>query len=722
MKFFSTTLVFVILLFLFHNSAISHVDKDSSSIVRHIENLTTKYYQSVNRNPKSSLRYSEEAYLYIDKNLPDETKFQIASNYATALYLNEEYPKALSILDQSAGLLIADKHQGLYHTLRGLVETELNQQLKAEEDYKTALEYYRKTSDKDNEFTVLNNLGILYNNVGDYKLSLASYLACYEIVNDLKIKVDRYKYYINIGTVNFNLNDFPKALSYYKSALNESIIQADTLRTLNSETKIAQTYVEIGQLDTALFYYGKAIQGYEKLDLNRDVCNILLRLGDIFQKQARNDKVLSLYEEAYQLGAANSYFQVIMESSFNIGSFYQKELNYNKAVEYFNHIIKTQKKNTNKELLKDTYFNLYRIEKQRRNTALALTYLEKYLAYDSVIKENLLTSQKEQIEVHFKLRQNELELENLSVNLALNKLSLESKQQQFSWLIIVSVCIIFGSILILWLYIQNRKSQKLLSLQNERINFQNQRLSLNNNEIKEQKKELNGLNKIKDQLLSIIAHDVKSPITDLNNLLSILRNHVNMLSKIELQENLAMIESNTTNLLHFLNNILNWVVSQSAGIQVKLTQISLNNIIKANIELIQNAISAKKLNIVFNPAVSPNLLKSDSNIVDFALRNVLSNAVKYSQAQGDIHIEIEDHQNTVQIRIADKGIGISEKICTLLKQNSERLPSLSGTNKEEGYGIGLSLCKKMLAKIDSKIHYNKNVPAGSVFTIELKRY
>jgi len=95
---------------------------------------------------------------------------------------------------------------------------------------------------------------------------------------------------------------------------------------------------------------------------------------------------------------------------------------------------------------------------------------------------------------------------------------------------------------------------------------------------KAKRKELLDLNKIKDQLLSIIAHDVKSPMTDLYNLLFILRHNLNAIQKDELKKNLAVVESSTSNLLNFLNNILNWTISQSSGIRVKLSSFSLNEL------------------------------------------------------------------------------------------------------------------------------------------------
>ncbi|MBJ6367278.1 tetratricopeptide repeat-containing sensor histidine kinase [Snuella sedimenti] len=686
-----------------------------------IDSLSINYYKSINKNPKTGLSYAEKAFSYFNADLNPELKFKIGSNYITALYINEAYNKSLNILDAIESIEMTENHRALYHTLRGLVETDLNHPVKAEDHYKRALDLYTKLNDKDNIFTVLNNLGLLYNNIGDYKRSLQSYLQCYDIITDLKVKIDRYKYFMNIGTVSLNLTDYQNALNSFEAALQDANKNTDTLRIFKAKVNLAKTFVDLKELDSATHYYHDALKGYEHLDLNKDRSIILLRLGDIFYLKNEKNAALKYYMKAYNLALDHNYLQVASEASFHIGQYFQETSDFNKAAFYYHKIIKEKDSITNHELLKDTFYSLYQIEKSKQNALLSLVYLEDYLKYDNEIKNDQLISQKEQIEIQYSLKQKEQDLKNLEINLALNKLNLKNKQQQFQGLILFSALIILVLILISRLYFLNKKSQRLLSIQNEKINAQYKKLTLTNQEIKAQRKELSGLNKIKDQLLSIIAHDVKSPITNLHNLLTILRNHINSLSKAELQNNLTAIETSTSNLLHFLNNILNWIISQSSGVQVKISKVSLTELVEANLKLMESSIIAKNLTVIFPSKHEPYTIKSDLNIIDFALRNILSNAVKFTNTSGSIHIDIKELPDTlIQVRIADTGIGFKEEIHDLLKSNIERVPSFSGTDKEEGYGIGLSLCKKMLTNIDSQIIYEKNEPEGSIFILQLK--
>ncbi len=691
----------------------SDAQKQNDSIINYINALNYKYYQNINKNPTKSLNYAEEAFSYFRKIESNELKFKITTNFVTALFVNEFYDKALSVLDKIKSLEVQENNKALYHTLRGLVENDLNNILQAEEHYKKALQLYIKLKDKENEFAVLNNLGLLYNNIGDYKRSIELYLNCYEIINDLKVVANRYRYYMNIGVVNYNSNNYNSALGFFTDALQEASINSDSLRILKVHKKIAQTNVGLNKLGVAIYHYKKALLGYQKLKLQKEVCVVLLHLGDVYNLKNDVDTAFNYYNNSQKIASEYSFSQEDYLATLNLGVYYQNKLNFQKARLAYKRIIKNKTEIANLEILKKCFNGLYQIEKLDNNPLLSLAYLENYLKYDISTRERQLITLNEQIEIKYNLRQKEFEIDKLRTRYQLNNLRLENRKQQVYGLVIFAVLMTVVLVLILTSYFQKRKTQKLLHVQNEK-------LLLTNKEIKTNRKELAGLNKIKDQLLSIIAHDVKSPITDFHNLLSILRHNLDTFHKNELKKNLAAIESSSSNLLNLLNNILNWTISQSFGTKVKISTFSLNKLIDTNLKLVEGSIVAKELTVNFCHSKTINMFVSDFNILDFAIRNILSNAVKFTGKKGTIHIKLIKLSNAqIEIRVADSGVGFKEEIYSLLKNSAERVPITLGTNTEKGYGIGLSLCKNMLAKINSQIIYKKNKPCGSIFILQL---
>lgn len=691
----------------------------NDSIIGKINILNFNYYQSINKNPKSSLNYAKEAFSYHSKIQSPELKFKVAANYTTALFINEYYNEALSVLNLIDPKNILDNNKALYFTLRGLIENDLNHYTQAEENYKNALKLYIKLKDKDNEFTILNNLGLLYNNIGDYKRSLEFYLKCYEIIQNLEIKVDRYKYYSNVGTVSYNLNDYNDALNSFNSALAEAKINSDTIRIFRAHEKLAQTNVALNYLDTAISHYEKTLKIYEEVGLQKNVCNILLRLGDIYYSQDKKNIAFNLYNKCQTIALKNSYSQEEFESSLNLGTYYQEIYSFKKACFFYEKIINNSSKIINIEIVKKAYYSLYEIKKEQKNNYKSLAYLEYFLSLDKTINERQLVSLKDQIEIQYNLKQKESELENLQINYNLNELKLKNRKQQINGLIILSILIAVVFILVLIFYLQKRKTQRILSLQNNKINLQNQKLISTNTEIKSKRKELSNLNSVKDQLLSIIAHDVKSPMTDLNNLLFILRHNIESLNTTELKKNLAIIESNNGNLLNLLNNILNWTISQSNGIKVNYSNFIINELIQANINQTESSAVSKEISVNYINKSEIIKITSDFNIINFAFRNILSNALKFTNKNGEVNIKVSKTDKSIIIQVADNGIGFDENIHNLLKGNPEKVPTISGTEREKGYGIGLSLCLKMLIEINSTIEYEKNTPNGSIFSIHI---
>jgi len=692
---------------------------DSIPVVDKVNLSNFNYYQTINRNPQQGLVHAKESFDYYDQLENIDLKFKVASNYITALYINERFSEAIKTLKAINSSELSQSSKALYYTLNGLVNSELNLLSEAEQSYRQALAIYIALNDKDNIFTIYNNLGILYNNIGDYKRSLDAFLSGSDHIEKVDSKIDVFKYYLNVGTVNFNLNDFDNALASYKSALNAAINQSETLRIFKAHEKIGETYISLENLEEAFKNYEKALSGYTELGLKKESCNSLVNLGEISLLQNKSPKASEYFEKALQLAINNDFIQEKSIASLKISKLLFEKSLFLKSKPYLLKIIQDKNQIANIEVLSNAYSLLYQIEKQQGNNSAALNYLELFQETDTEIKNIQYSNQKEQFEIQSNLKQKEIELDNLQISYNLNELQLENRKQQINGLIILSVLIAIVFMLVLRMFFQNKKTQRILSVQNEKINHQNKKLLLTNKEIKSQRKELSDLNVIKDQLLSIIAHDVKSPMTDLNNLLFILRHNIDTIQKEDLKNHLAVIESNTSNLLNLLNNVLNWTLNQSKGIKVNKSVFLVSELVQNNLNQIESSAVSKEINVEFRTKESDATVNSDYNIINFALRNILSNAVKFTNTKGKVLVDIIENNNSVFIKIADNGIGFNEKVQVMLRNNSEKVPTTSGTNKEKGYGIGLSLCKKMLSEINASIQYEANEPKGSIFSIQI---
>ena len=240
----------------------------------------------------------------------------------------------------------------------------------------------------------------------------------------------------------------------------------------------------------------------------------------------------------------------------------------------------------------------------------------------------------------------------------------------------------------------------------------NQELEL---EVKNQTKALVNSNLIKERLLSIISHDVKSPLNNLKGLLSL--HDSNALSQADFGKFVKKIDENLGETTSMVENILFWTARQRKGEGIKLEAFDVSSIIDENIKQIKNTSQAKSLNITCD-VDSTHSITSDKGIINFAIRNLLANAVKFSHEGGLINIGFIDKNNHCEIIISDAGVGMSEDQVSRLFA-PEQVQSTEGTHAEVGTGIGLNLAKEYLEELGGSLKVTSQLKKGSTFTISI---
>ena len=234
------------------------------------------------------------------------------------------------------------------------------------------------------------------------------------------------------------------------------------------------------------------------------------------------------------------------------------------------------------------------------------------------------------------------------------------------------------------------------------------------NELTSKGKELEDLNKLKDKLLSIVSHDFRGPLNSLRGTLSLFlqgaisNDELNMLTK-DLVEKL----DNTYNLLE---NLLSWAKSQMQGMKVYIKEVDLKSISDTCVDLL-SPIASKKLVKIHNKIKAPLSASADNEMVKLILRNLMSNAIKFTAAGNQIALDAHIKDDFVIISVEDNGLGISN-------ENQDKLfrPdnfSTSGTSNETGMGLGLLLCKDFVEKNGGEIWFESELEKGSTFYFSL---
>lgn len=238
--------------------------------------------------------------------------------------------------------------------------------------------------------------------------------------------------------------------------------------------------------------------------------------------------------------------------------------------------------------------------------------------------------------------------------------------------------------------------------------------------VEERTKELVQINNTKDKFFSIIAHDLKNPFVSLLGFTEILHEESDDLTNEETKEITSNLRKSVRNLYGLLNNLLNWSTLQTGQMHIKETKITINELINHNIDLYKVVAERKK--IVINKNLDNELLAfSDENMVNTILRNLISNAIKFTPEEGHITVNANKVDEKIEISVEDDGIGLTDvEIENIL--NPKVYLSMPGTNNEKGTGIGLALCREMLEKNGGKLLVSSNKGRGSIFKFHIKSY
>lgn len=243
----------------------------------------------------------------------------------------------------------------------------------------------------------------------------------------------------------------------------------------------------------------------------------------------------------------------------------------------------------------------------------------------------------------------------------------------------------------------------------------------NHLDLKIAKQQLADSNSAKDKFFSILAHDLKNPLSTFKNVTELLRDNFDILNKEEQLKLLDTINATSNSLYELLENLLNWSRSQTGRIQFNPMLIDLKWIVNNNLSLLETAAETKSISLEIN--IPDNMMIfADTNMLNTIIRNLVSNAVKFTNENGKIRISAEVYDdNFVMLMISDTGVGINEEDLDKLFRIDIHYTK-KGTNQESGTGLGLVLCKEFVEKNGGSITVESQTGVGSTFKMTFPRH
>lgn len=266
-----------------------------------------------------------------------------------------------------------------------------------------------------------------------------------------------------------------------------------------------------------------------------------------------------------------------------------------------------------------------------------------------------------------------------------------------------------------------RHQEQEINVQQYQLNETLQELEKLNKSLEEKIAELKKSNKEKDIFFSIIAHDLRSPLNGFWGLTRILVEEIPNMTIDQIQQITLSMENSATGLYQLLENLLEWARMQQGLIPFDLKPVELLSEVEASTVMILESAKSKDIEITYN--IPKDLaVFADCKMLQFVIRNLVSNAVKFTHKGGKINVSAKSKgNNAVEISIKDSGIGMNSAMVDHLFRLDCRI-NRNGTNGEPSSGLGLALCKEFIEKQGGKIAVESKEGKGSIFYFTIPHF
>lgn len=251
--------------------------------------------------------------------------------------------------------------------------------------------------------------------------------------------------------------------------------------------------------------------------------------------------------------------------------------------------------------------------------------------------------------------------------------------------------------------------------------FTHLELKYNRDLLSSQNQELARLNEVKNQLFSVISHDMKNLFNNILFGTESLEKEIEHFDPGEVAHMAGLINDSAKRAYNLLENLLDWSRSQMQSTDCKPVRIEMQLLIKQAVSLFKPPASKKNIRIEVKSTGQNFEAYADMEMIKAVLRNLLSNAIKYSMPNDQITIELIENRSNVKVMVKDQGVGISPDQVNELRKSDNLLPSKPGTQNEIGSGLGLLLVKDFVRKNHGVFDFESQEDKGSTFWFHLPK-
>lgn len=625
---------------------------------------------------------------------------------------------------------------------------------------------------------ILLNMGALYLDIKDYVKSLEKHQASLMLFEQIGNSDGISSCMMNIGLIYLDLNQIEKALPYMKRALASFEKEDPGGRGIAvAQQAIAQAYMRASEAElinmgiSSSTQYNMALAGLNKalpIAFKEEdpglASAILADMGEVYDRKGDKEQALAVLKRAMEIDVSHEEYIVTAENFYKTGLHFIKLKDDNNALQYFRLAVDVGEKHRTLGTLKSVYGQMSYLFERQKSFDSSLFFFRKHIAVrDSLYgeeKEKEITRQQLRLDMDVKDREykysrqlmgEELKQQVLLAERQKDQLALAEKEKSLQRLLFLQEQSKLEN--------EARQQADAFQLQQDRARFEkaitqkqmkNQDLELQYNRnlnlffliavlvllgtaaaiyhsqrktkrlntiISVQKKELEELIHVKDQVLGTLSHDMRTPINSLISFTHLLEQDGISQDKMKLYA--GQLKNSLGYTQNLMDNLLKWATSQIDGFKPNIESVNLYEITVQVISTLAETLAQKEM-AVENLIGKDARVLADKEMLASVIRNLLTNALKFSHKQSSIQLTSMVNENKISFSVADFGTGMeAQKVMLINDAGHHSVKSSRGTGQEKGNGLGLILCKSFVAMMNGEMKVVSELKKGTVFTIQL---
>ena len=539
-------------------------------------------------------------------------------------------------------------------------------------------------------------IGIYYIHKADYVKAIKHTQKALEINEALNNLPELAKNLGNYGNIFYAQGNYDKAIDYFNQSLEIARKIGDKNKMASNIGNIGLIYGAKGDEYNELKHYKLALELYKETKNKKAQASLINNIAVFYYESGDEAKSLEYLTKALEIEKELKNKKGITRIYSNLSWMYYAREEYDKALNYANLCLEIALEINYFNQIRLAYYYLSKITLARGEVDLACRYKDQYMQYKDSIYNVDKAKAIEEIAVQYETEKKEKEILLLNHQKEIQEIELLKQHQQLIYSILLAVLLIVLMLFIYLRYYTKKKHNKILEIKNN---------------------ELSEINKSKNKFFSIFSHDIKNPFGVLVSLTDYLEDGYENLSEVEYKQIIKTVKQSAEQTYKLLESLQTWSETQTGRIKFTPQSFNINQLIQETIDVLEGMYKNKNIEIDFENS-QEYVLFADKNMMAFIIRNLLNNAIKFSNVDSSIKIDLKKTLEQISISIVDTGIGInSEDLEKLFRIDVDT--HKIGNSTEKGTGLGLIICKEFAELNNGQIVVESKINVGSKFTLVL---